>query len=89
MVETERAWQSLGQVRYGPTEAEKRSLIFRRSLYIAQDMKEGDVFTADNLRAVRPGHGLHPRHYETFLGKRASMDLNKGDAVEWGMLGHA
>lgn len=89
MVETERAWQSLGQVRYGPTEAEKKSLIFRRSLYIAQDMKEGDVFTVDNLRVVRPGHGLHPRYYETFLGKRVSRDLNKGDAVEWGMLGHA
>ena len=89
IVETERAWQSLGEVKYGPTETEKKSLIFRRSLYVARDIKAGEVFTADNLRVVRPGHGLHPRFYETFLGKRVSRDVNKGDAVVWGMLGNS
>lgn len=88
VVETERAWQSLGQVKYGPTDAEKKSLIFRRSLYIAQNMNEGDVFTAENLRIVRPGRGLHPRYYEAFLGKRARKNLKKGEPVEWTMLGH-
>ncbi len=87
VVETERAWQSLGEVRYGPTEAEKKSLVFRRSLYVAKDMKAGEVFSAETLRVVRPGHGIHPRYYETLLGRRASRDLKKGDAVEWGMIG--
>lgn len=89
MVETERAWQSLGQVRYGPTEAEKKSLIFRRSLYIAEDMKAGDVLTTKNLRVIRPGEGLHPRHYDDLLGKRVSRDVKKGQAVEWGMIGNS
>ena len=89
MIETERAWQSLGRISYGPTDAEKKSLMFRRSLYVAKDMKAGDVFTAENLRVVRPGHGLHPRYYETLLGKGVGRDLRKGDAVEWEMLSHA
>ncbi|WP_282611370.1 pseudaminic acid synthase [Pelagibius sp. Alg239-R121] len=85
IVETERAWQSLGQISYGPTEAEEKSLIFRRSLYIGQDMKAGDVLTADTLKIVRPGKGLHPRHYEVLLGKQVSRDVSKGDPVDWEM----
>ena len=61
VIETERAWQSLGKVTYGPTEAEKGSLKFRRSLYIAKDMKKGDVLNKENLRIVRPGLGLPPK----------------------------
>ena len=64
VVETERAWQSLGSVTYGPTEAEKPSLKFRRSLYIAQDIKVGEELTPQNLRIVRPGMGLEPKYYE-------------------------
>jgi pseudaminic acid synthase len=60
VVESERAWQSLGRVSYGPTEAEKKSTIFRRSMYIAKDLKAGDVLTPENLRCVRPGLGLAP-----------------------------
>jgi len=66
--ETERAWQSLGQVTYGPTEAEKSSLKFLRSLYIPQDMKADDELTPENLCIVRPGMGLQPKFYETLLG---------------------
>ena len=55
--ETERAWQALGEVRYGPTEAETKSLIFRRSIYVAKDIFEGEMFTHDNIRVVRPGYG--------------------------------
>ncbi|WP_343089277.1 N-acetylneuraminate synthase family protein [Methanocalculus natronophilus] len=85
--ETERAWQSLGGVVYGPTEAEKKSLMFRRSLYVAEDMKAGDIFTRENLRCVRPGLGLAPKYYEVLLGKRANRDVRKGKGVEWGMVG--
>ena len=62
VVETDRAWQSLGKITFGPTEVEKKSLIFRRSLYIAKDMKAGDVLTSENMRVVRPGLGLKPKY---------------------------
>lgn len=85
-VETARAWQALGAVRYGPTEAEQKSLVFRRSVYVAQDMKAGDTFTQQNLRIVRPGRGLHPRFYEQLLGRRASGDIAKGTPMDWSLL---
>lgn len=85
-VETERAWQSLGHVAYGPTEAEKKSLVFRRSLYIGEDMQTGDELTTATLRVVRPGKGLHPRHYDSVLGKRVSRDVKKGEPFGWGMI---
>lgn len=86
--ETCRAWQSLGHIRYGPVEDEKKSLIFRRSLYIVQDMKAGDVFSPDNLRCIRPGLGLAPKYYEVLLGKRVNKDIKRGTAVKWDMMGN-
>ncbi len=86
VIETERAWQSLGKITYGPTEAEKSSTVFRRSLYIAKDMKEGEVMSNENLRVVRPGMGLSPKYFETLLGKKVNRDLKKGTAVSWDIL---
>jgi len=86
VIEAERAWQSLGKVTYGPTETEKGSLKFRRSLYIAEDMKKGDVLNKDNLRIVRPGLGLPPKYYEVVLGRKVNRDVKKGTAVEWEMI---
>ena len=86
VVETERAWQSLGQVSYGPTEAEQKSLMFRRSVYFAEDIQAGEVLTAKNLRVVRPGFGLHPRFYQSLLGKRARNDIEKGTPAVWGLI---
>ena len=86
VIETERAWQSLGEVNYGPTEAEKGSLVFRRSLYIAQDIKKGEKLTEDNLRIVRPGHGLPPKNFEVLLGRKVNQDLEKGSAVSWNII---
>jgi pseudaminic acid synthase len=86
VIETERAWQSLGKVKYGSTEAEKGSLTFRRSLYIAEDMKKGDVFTEKNLRIVRPGLGLEPKYYEILLGRKVTKNLKKGMAVKWDLI---
>jgi N-acetylneuraminate synthase len=86
VTETKRAWQALGKVSYGPTEKEKKSLIFRRSLYIVQDMKKGDVLTRENLRAIRPGLGLPPKYYDVLLGKCVSLDTKKGTPFSWGMI---
>ena len=83
VVEAERAWQSLGQISYGPTEAEKSSLTFRRSLYITEDMKKGDVLTEKNLRIVRPGLGLLPKYYDLIVGRKVNQNVKKGTAVEW------
>ena len=87
VVESERAWQSLGEIQYGPTEAEKSSMIFRRSLYIAQDMKAGEVLTPQNLRSVRPGLGLAPKYYDQLLGKAVKEDVKKGTPVSWKLIG--
>ncbi|MDB9312967.1 pseudaminic acid synthase [Spirulina sp. CS-785/01] len=87
VINSERAWQSLGHIQYGPTEAEQSSMIFRRSLYVSQDMKAGDVFTTENLRSVRPGLGLAPKYYEIVLGKQVNQYVKKGRPVTWEMLG--
>jgi len=86
VIETERAWQSLGEVKYGPSEAEKGSLVFRRSLYIAQEMKKGDTLTERNLRIVRPGLGLQPKYYDILLGRRVNQEVSKGTAVSWTLI---
>ena len=86
VAETKRAWQALGKVSYGPTEKEKNSLIFRRSLYIAQDMKEGDILTRENLRAIRPGLGLPSKYYDIILGRRINRDVKLGTAVTWELM---
>ncbi len=87
VTETERAWQSLGTVSYGPSAAEKPSLQYRRSLYVTQDIKAGEPFTRDNVRAIRPGLGLPTKHLETFLGRTASRDIRKGTPLKWDLLG--
>lgn len=86
VVETERAWQSLGRVSYGATQAEQKSLAFRRSIYIAEDVRAGEVFTEKNLRIVRPGHGLAPKHYDMLIGRSASCDLKAGTPATWDVL---
>ncbi|WP_085595903.1 MULTISPECIES: pseudaminic acid synthase [unclassified Pseudomonas] len=86
VVETERAWQAMGQVRYGATEAEGKSLVYRRSLYVTRDMQAGEVFSADNLRAIRPGLGLAPKHYDALLGRRARQAIKRGTALDWALV---
>lgn len=87
VIESERAWQSLGKTSYGPTEKEKKSLQFRRSLYVVKDMNAGDVFTEENLRAIRPGYGLPPKYFDSLLGKRVKHAVKKGTPVNWDLLG--
>ncbi|NLC72726.1 MAG: pseudaminic acid synthase [Ruminococcaceae bacterium] len=84
--ESERAWKALGNVRYGPTDKEEKSLKFRRSLYVAADMQAGDVFNQNNLRIVRPGYGLPPEYYDLLIGKKIKKDAEKGTPVSWELL---
>jgi N-acetylneuraminate synthase len=86
VVETERAWQALGHVSYGPTDAEKKSIQFRRSLYIVQDLKSGDVLTRENLRAIRPGFGLPPKYLDIVLGKVVLVNVKRGVPLSWEMI---
>ncbi|MEQ8268851.1 MAG: pseudaminic acid synthase [Parvibaculum sp.] len=87
VVETERAFQSLGHVQYGPTDAEKASTAHRRSLYIARDLKAGEELTAENLRRIRPGHGLPPKFYDQLLGRKVNRDVPKGTPMSWDLIG--
>jgi pseudaminic acid synthase len=84
--ETRRAWQALGTASYGPSESEKASRQYRRSLYIAADMRAGEQLTAENLRIIRPGLGLHPKHYNALLGSRVTTDVKKGTPVSWNLI---
>lgn len=86
VVETERAWQALGKVSYGFLESEKASRVFRRSLYITQDVKKGDIISSENLRAIRPGMGLPVKYLDVFLGKTACKDIARGTAVSWDII---
>ena len=85
--ETYNAWQALGKVSYGPTEQEKDSIRFRRSVYVVTDIKKGKEFKSDNIRIIRPGYGLPPKYYDVILGKKASCDIKKGTPMEWGLVG--
>ncbi len=84
VLESERAWLALGEVRYGPTDKEKSSLQFRRSLYVVADVKAGQLITRENVRAIRPGFGLSPKFFEEVVGKRVTQDLPMGTPLSWG-----
>lgn len=77
---------AMGEVRYEMAEQEKKSLQFRRSLYIAEDMETGEVITEKNLRRIRPGHGLSPKYYGMILGKRVNQDVKRGTPMSWDLL---
>lgn len=79
VVETGRAWQSLGVVQYGVQESEKKSLLFKRSVYVVRDIKAGEVFSKNNIRVIRPGDGMHPKYYEQYLEKTARKNYKTGE----------
>jgi pseudaminic acid synthase len=86
VIETERAWNALGKVTYGPTDAEKASLKFRRSIYITKDLKAGDELTKKNMRIIRPGYGLKPKYYDQLMGKKVKVDIKAGTPVTFGLI---
>ena len=87
VTETHAAWEALGTLSTGPSEEERPSLVFRRSLYICEDLAAGDMLTERNLRAIRPGYGLPPKFVGTLLGKRVSRAVKKGTPMSWELVG--
>ena len=85
VIETGRAWQACGRVSYGPTLAEQKSLQYRRSLYVVEHLKAGDVLTRRNVRAIRPGLGLPTKYLEHVQGKIVKRDVKRGTALAWEM----
>ena len=84
--ETIRAWDAIGHIKYGPSSEEIKSLVFRRSIYVVQDMKAGDFFTRENLRCIRPGFGLPPKNLDLLIGKRVVYDVTAGTPMSWELL---
>lgn len=85
--ESERAWQSLGQVHYGVSSAhEEKSRIFRRSLYITRDLQAGDILDATSVRAIRPGMGLPPKFLQTVLGRQVRLPVRRGTPLSFDLL---
>ncbi|RZK32098.1 MAG: pseudaminic acid synthase, partial [Hymenobacter sp.] len=84
--ECRQAQQALGSVFYGPTAAERKSLAFRRSIYVVQDVAEGELLTAENVRVIRPGYGLPPHELPLVLGRPARQAVRRGTALAWDMV---
>jgi len=78
--------KALGRVQYQTTEKEKFSKVFRRSLFVVKDMKTGEVFKEKNIRSIRPSYGLHTRHLEEVLGRKAKKDILKGTPLDWDLI---
>ena len=83
VIESERAFLAMGKVNYILSEKEQKSLQYKRSLYVVEPMKSGDVFSELNVRSIRPSNGLHTRYYEEILGKTAIHDIEAGTALSW------
>lgn len=82
VIESERTWQSLGKIKYGPTKAEEKSLAFRRSIYVSNDIKAGELFSKCNIKIVRPGDGAPPLFYNELLGKKAKSNFKAGTPIK-------
>ena len=81
--ETKEAWLALGEAGYERKPAEESNVKFRRSIFVVEDIKAGELVTKKNIRRIRPGNGLLPKHYKEILGRRVSCDLKRGTALEW------
>lgn len=83
VVESALAKKAVGRVSYGLNQAEKDNLVFRRSLYITENLKAGDTVSKSSLRSIRPGYGLPPKWLDMLLGRKVKNDVKKGTAVTW------
>jgi pseudaminic acid synthase len=89
VTESMAAWQARGRPCYGASAEETRSMVFRRSIYVAKDMERGEVFTGENVRVIRPGYGLAPRYYEEVIGRRINKAAKMGTPLTRGMIKQA
>ena len=80
------AEKAMGRVSYDVSKTEESSHIFRRSIFVTEDIKKGECFTEKNIRVIRPGYGLEPKYYESVLGKKATKDIERGTPLEWNMV---
>jgi len=81
------AEQALGSASYQVGRAEAKSLIYRRSLFAVEDVKAGDILSENNVRSIRPGHGLPPKFLKQVAGRRAVVDLPRGTPLDWAAVG--
>ena len=86
VIETEQAFLALGKIQYGVQEAEEKSLFFKRSIYVAKDIKAGEVFSEKNLRIIRPGDGISPKYLDHIIGKICKYDLKIGTPLSFDSL---
>lgn len=84
--ESERAYLAMGKVQYGIQKAEEKSLRYKRSVYVVEDVKKGTPFTKENIRIIRPGDGLQPKYFEKLVGKTARHDIKRGTPLSWKLL---
>jgi N-acetylneuraminate synthase len=77
------AFKAVGHVSYRRVPSEEGNMVFRRSIYVVHDVGEGEAFTPENVRVIRPGHGLAPKHLPDVLGRRATRNLRRGEALDW------
>lgn len=80
------AWQALGETNYSLKDSEAGNVVFRRSLYVVSDVRKGDPVTAENVRSIRPGYGLAPKHVDEVLGKTFAADVKCGTPLDWNLL---
>lgn len=80
------AWAALGRIRYDLKGSEAGNIVYRRSLYVTRDVKAGETLTEANVRSIRPGYGLAPKHLPEVLGRRAARDLARGEPFAWSMV---
>lgn len=80
------AEKAMGRVRYGPMPSERASLAFRRSLFIVRDVEQGELLSRENVRSIRPAGGLHPRHLDEVIGRRAKRRIPRGTPLRWSLL---
>jgi N-acetylneuraminate synthase len=81
------AEKALGDVNYSVTEKESASRVFRRSLFVVQDVAPGEPFTPENVRSIRPGYGLHTRYLDAVLGRTATQPIQRGTPLSWDLIG--
>jgi pseudaminic acid synthase len=81
--------KALGEIHFGLTDSERSSRVFRRSLFVVRDVRQGETFSEENVRSIRPGHGLHTRHLPEIVGKHASRDIERGTPLSWDLVASA